>query len=102
MRPGGTRRKRASRSLAFHHAVSKKTFGCSSRRRGSHPRSESPTWARIGREREDRVDLGVGEREALGARMQLEPARPRGEAALGLRDGVGAWIEATEGDEPSS
>ena len=43
------------------------------------------------REREDQLDGGIGEREALGSRMQLEPARPaarhRSASATGPRPG---------------
>jgi len=50
-------------------------------------------------EREDPVGLRVGQPELLGARVQLDPARARGEASLGLAHRVVPRVEPAIGHE---
>jgi hypothetical protein len=56
----------------------------------------------LGRQLEDRRGLGVGQPERLRARVQLDPARTRCKGTLGLRDGIGARIDAAERHEPAT
>ena len=55
--------------------------------------------AGLGREREDRAQRRMVEGEVLGARMQLEPARARSQAALRLGPRVLARVEPREGHQ---
>lgn len=50
---------------------------------------------------EDRLDPGVREAELLCARMQLDPARARGDRPCSLRVRIVVGIEPAEGHEPS-
>ena len=57
--------------------------------------------AALGGELEDRRETLVVQQEALGARMELDPARAGVEAAGRLLDRVLAQVEPDEGDEPA-
>ena len=62
-----------------------------------------PAWQRIVsrlllREREDGLQVRMVEREALGARVQLDPAGTRGECPLGLGERGVVRVEAAEGE----
>ena len=50
-------------------------------------------------EREDRLQVWVIEREALGARVQLDAAGAGGERALGLGQRRAVRVEPAEGEE---
>ena len=70
---------------------------------GGRPR---PAWIRIGTpprlrpERTRRPSRAV-EHEVLRARMQLDPARARRQAAFALGERVFGGVQATEGDQPA-
>ena len=57
--------------------------------------------AALGREREHGPEPLVGRVEALGARVQLDPARAGVEAARRLLDRRLVQVEADEGDQPA-
>ena len=52
-------------------------------------------------QRDDVPHARVVERELLGPRMELDPARPARERALGLGDRVGLRVQAAERDQPA-
>ncbi len=52
-------------------------------------------------DREDALELVSVERERLSARVQLDPACPRRQAALGLGDGLVEGVQPAEGDQPA-
>ena len=54
------------------------------------------------RERDDRVNLRVVERELLGARVELDPLRAGGERALGLGHGIVVRVDAAERNEQTA
>ena len=74
--------------------------GVLAERRDAAPRVDQHRHAALVRERDEVAHGGLGEVEALRARVQLDAARAGVQAAGGLGHRAVARVDAAEGDEP--
>ena len=75
--------------------------GVAAERRDAAPGVHEDRQPPLVGQREQPLDLRMVEREPLGARVQLDPARAAREAALGLGDRIGVRVDAAERHEPA-